>query len=161
MQHGGVQCSSSVRPVNGPFISHAAETIYRSLFVQARGVLKKELIGHLRSERTIRRSKRADPNGDRRGANKDLVSISARPAAVEDRAVPGHCEGDLLSGSENSTRFDFDCSTEMLIRRDECREHAKAKLEVENEISSLLFRSCLSVSALALSLPKARCRDDT
>src|SRR6202022_3194226 len=107
MQHGGVQCSSSVPPVNGPAISHAAETIYRSLFVQARGVLKKELIGHLRSERTIRRSKRADPNGDRRGANKELVSISARPAAVEDRAVPCHCEGDLLSGSENSTRFDL------------------------------------------------------
>jgi IS30 family transposase len=81
-------------------VSH--ETIYRSLFVQARGVLKKELLGHLRSKRTIRRSKRADPNGDRRGQIKDLVSISARPAAIEDRAVPGHWEGDLLSGSKNS-----------------------------------------------------------
>ncbi len=78
------------------------ETIYRSLFVQARGVLKKELLGHLRSKRTIRRSKRADPNGDRRGQIKDLVSISARPAAIEDRAVPGHWEGDLISGSKNS-----------------------------------------------------------
>ena len=56
-------------------VSH--ETIYRSLFVQARGVLKKELLGHLRSKRTIRRSKRAGPNGDRRGQIKDLVSISA------------------------------------------------------------------------------------
>src|ERR1017187_4816126 len=81
-------------------VSH--ETIYRSLFVQARGVLKKELLGHLRSKRTIRRSKRADPNGDQRGQIKDLVSIRERPAAVEDRAVPGHWEGDLLSGSKNS-----------------------------------------------------------
>jgi len=81
-------------------VSH--ETIYRSLFVQTRGVLKKELLGHLRSKRTIRRSQRTDPNGDRRGQIKDLVSIRERPAAVEDRAVPGHWEGDLLSGSRNS-----------------------------------------------------------
>jgi IS30 family transposase len=81
-------------------VSH--ETIYRSLFVQARGVLKKELLSHLRSKRTIRRSKSVDPNGDRRGQIKDIVSISARPATVEDRAVPGHWEGDLLSGSKNS-----------------------------------------------------------
>ena len=81
-------------------VSH--ETIYRSLFVQARGVLKKELLGHLRSRRTIRRSKRAGLNGDRRGQIKDLVSIRQRPAAVEDRAVPGDWEGDLLSGSKNS-----------------------------------------------------------
>src|ERR1019366_7683540 len=74
-------------------VSH--ETIYRSLFVQARGVLKKELLGHLRSKRT-------DPNDDRRGQIKDIVSIRERPAAVEDRAVPGHWEGDLLSGSKNS-----------------------------------------------------------
>ena len=74
-------------------VSH--ETIYRSLFVQARGVLKRELLGHLRS-------KRAGLNGDRRGQIKDLVSIRQRPAAVEDRAVPGHWEGDLLSGSKNS-----------------------------------------------------------
>jgi len=81
-------------------VSH--ETIYRSLFVQARGVLKKELLFHLRSKRTIRRSKRAGLNSDGRGEIKDLVSISQRPAAVEDRAVPGHWEGDLLSGSKNS-----------------------------------------------------------
>ena len=81
-------------------VSH--ETIYRSLFVQARGVLKKELLSHLRSKRTIRRSRRTDPNGDRRGQIKDIVSIRARPPAVEDRAVPGHWEGDLLSGSKNS-----------------------------------------------------------
>jgi len=81
-------------------VSH--ETIYRSLFVQSRGVLKKELLQHLRSKRTIRRSKSAGANGDRRGQIADLVSIRERPAAVEDRAVPGHWEGDLLSGSKNS-----------------------------------------------------------
>ena len=81
-------------------VSH--ETIYPSLFVQARGVLKKELLRHLRSKRTIRRSKRAALNGDRRGQIMDLVSIRERPAAVDDRAVPGHWEGDLLSGSKNS-----------------------------------------------------------
>jgi IS30 family transposase len=81
-------------------VSH--ETIYRSLFVQARGVLKKELLSHLRSKRTIRRSKQAGLNGDGRGQIKDLVSIRERPAAVEDRAVPGHWEGDLLAGSKNS-----------------------------------------------------------
>ena len=81
-------------------VSH--ETIYRSLFVQARGVLKKELLGYLRSRRTIRRSKQAGLNGDGRGRIKDIVSIRQRPAAVEDRAVPGHWEGDLLTGSKNS-----------------------------------------------------------
>ncbi len=81
-------------------VSH--ETIYRSLFVQARGVLKKELLCHLRSKRSMRRSRPVDPNGDRRGHMKDAVSIRQRPAAVEDRAVPGHWEGDLLSGPNNT-----------------------------------------------------------
>lgn len=81
-------------------VSH--ETIYRSLFVQARGVLKKELLRHLRSKRTIRRSQQAGLHKDRRGQITDLISIRERPAAVEDRAVPGHWEGDLLSGSKNS-----------------------------------------------------------
>jgi len=81
-------------------VSH--ETIYRSLFVQARGVLKKELLSHLRSKRSMRRSRPVDPNGDKRGHIKDIVSIRQRPAAVEDRAVPGHWEGDLLSGPNNS-----------------------------------------------------------
>jgi IS30 family transposase len=81
-------------------VSH--ETIYRSLFVQTRGVLKKELLSHLRSKRSMRRSQPVDPNGDRRGHIKDIVSIRQRPAAVEDRAVPGHWEGDLLSGPNHS-----------------------------------------------------------
>ena len=81
-------------------VSH--ETIYRSLFVQARGVLKKELFQHLRSKRTIRRSRRMDLPTDRRGKIANMVSIGDRAAAAEDRAVPGHWEGDLLSGSKNS-----------------------------------------------------------
>lgn len=81
-------------------VSH--ETIYRSLFVQARGVLKKELLDHLRAKRTIRRSRRASLKRDGLGQIKDAVSIRERPASVEDRAVPGHWEGDLISGSGNS-----------------------------------------------------------
>ena len=78
------------------------ETIYRSLFVQARGVLKKELLQHLRSKRTIRRSKQATQKGGAHGQIKDMISIRERPASVEDRAVPGHWEGDLITGSQNS-----------------------------------------------------------
>ena len=81
-------------------VSH--ETIYRSLFVQARGVLKKELVQHLRSKRTIRRSKHATQKGNDHGQIKNMISIRERPASVEDRAVPGHWEGDLISGSKNS-----------------------------------------------------------
>jgi IS30 family transposase len=81
-------------------VSH--ETIYRSLFVQARGVLKKELQAHLRSQRAIRRSRHATGKGDQRGSIVDAVSIRERPSSVEDRAVPGHWEGDLLCGSSNS-----------------------------------------------------------
>ena len=88
-------------PGDGSYqVSH--ETIYRSLYVQTRGVLKKELLQHLRSKRTIRRSKQAGQKGDGRGQITDIVSISERPASVEDRAVPGHWEGDLITGSKNS-----------------------------------------------------------
>jgi transposase, IS30 family len=79
----------------------SAETIYRSLFVQARGVLKKELIAHLRLAGRIRRPSRGRSAG-LRGRIVDAVSIRERPAEAEDRAVPGHWEGDLLSGSKNS-----------------------------------------------------------
>ena len=81
-------------------VSH--ETIYRSLFIQARGVLKKELIQHLRSKRCIRRSVHARANGQSRGQIVDAISIRERPAEIEDRAIPGHWEGDLLSGTSNS-----------------------------------------------------------
>jgi IS30 family transposase len=81
-------------------VSH--ETIYRSLFVQARGVLKKELLQHLRTKRTMRRPGPAKWKDDARGQIKDIVSIRERPASVEERAVPGHWEGDLLTGPSNS-----------------------------------------------------------
>ena len=82
------------------WVSH--ETIYRSLFVQARGALKKELIGHLRSKRRIRRSRHATDRGAGRGQIIDAVSIRQRPAEVEDRAIPGHWEGDLVEGSRGT-----------------------------------------------------------
>ena len=81
-------------------ISH--ETINKSLLIQARGVLKKELTAYLRSRRTIRRSKHATRKGVKRGEIKDAISISERPASVEDRAIPGHWEGDLISGTRGS-----------------------------------------------------------
>jgi IS30 family transposase len=81
-------------------VSH--ETIYRSLFIQARGVLKKQLMDHLRSKRRMRRSRHATPSGQSRGQIVDAISIRQRPAEAEDRAVPGHWEGDLLSGGKNS-----------------------------------------------------------
>ncbi|WP_171230987.1 IS30 family transposase [Ruegeria sp. HKCCA6707] len=84
----------------GARVSH--ETIYRSLFIQARGVLKKELLAHLRATRAIRRSRHASLKRDGLGQIKDAISIRERPAAVEDRAIPGHWEGDLIAGSKNS-----------------------------------------------------------
>ncbi|MFP0199106.1 IS30 family transposase [Pseudomonas sp. PHC1] len=81
-------------------ISH--ETLYRCLFIQARGVLKKELVAVLRSRRMMRRAKSATSKGQPRGHIIDAVSISERPAEASDRAVPGHWEGDLITGSKNS-----------------------------------------------------------
>ena len=81
-------------------VSH--ETIYRSLFIQARGVLKKELLGHLRSKRRVRRSQHAHIFRDSRGQIRDAISIRERPAEIQDRAIPGHWEGDLIGGSKNS-----------------------------------------------------------
>ena len=85
-----------------PRMHGSHETIYRSLFVQARGVLKRELTAHRRTRRPIRRSTRASNAGQTRGQIIDAVSITERPATVEDRAIPGHWEGDLLSGAKNS-----------------------------------------------------------
>jgi IS30 family transposase len=81
-------------------VSH--ETIYRSLFIQARGVLKKELLQHLRRTRAMRRSRHHTQKSDDRRKIRDAVSISERPATAEDRAVPGHWEGDLLCGNRSS-----------------------------------------------------------
>jgi IS30 family transposase len=81
-------------------VSH--ETIYRSLFVQARGALKKELLQHLRRTRTMRRSRHHTQKTPDRRRIKNTVSIRQRPAEAEDRAVPGHWEGDLICGSRSS-----------------------------------------------------------
>lgn len=81
-------------------VSH--ETIYRTLYIQTRGALKKELLAYLRRTRVMRRSRHHTQKTDNHGRIVDTVSISERPATVEDRAVPGHWEGDLLCGSKNS-----------------------------------------------------------
>jgi IS30 family transposase len=73
-----------------------------SAVIQARGVLKKELLDQLRSKRRMRRSRHASASGQSRGQIVDAVSIRERPAEVEDRAVPGHWEGDLLAGAKNT-----------------------------------------------------------
>lgn len=93
-------------------VSH--ETIYQSLYIQSRGVLAKELQKHLRSRRPMRRSVHNTVTGQWRAQIRDAVSISERPAEVDDRAIPGHWEGDLLLGRhwtqmativERTTRF--------------------------------------------------------
>ncbi|WP_332745181.1 IS30 family transposase [Hydrogenophaga sp.] len=82
---------------NEPAMQVSHETIYRSLFIQARGVLKKELVAHLRSRKQMRRTVAVMPT--KRGQIVDAISIRERPADVEDRAVPGHWEGDLIVGA--------------------------------------------------------------
>jgi IS30 family transposase len=81
-------------------VSH--ETIYKSLYIQARGALKKELLQHLRRKRMMRHGRGHTQKTPTHGRIKDTVSIRQRPPSVEDRAVPGHWEGDLLVGSNNS-----------------------------------------------------------
>ena len=81
-------------------VSH--ETIYRTLFIQTRGALKKELLAYLRRTRAMRRSRHHTQKTDNHGRILDTVSVRERPATAEDRAVPGHWEGDLLCGSQNS-----------------------------------------------------------
>jgi IS30 family transposase len=82
------------------YVSH--ETIYKTLYIQARGALKKELIQCLRTRRTKRRSKHSSLKGQGLGKIVDAVSISERPPSVEDRAIPGHWKGDLIEGSNNT-----------------------------------------------------------
>jgi IS30 family transposase len=81
-------------------VSH--ETIYRSLFIQARGAFKKELQAYLRSKRSIRQARTSTLKDDGLGAMPNAVTISERPASVEDRAVPSHWEGDLIEGSNKT-----------------------------------------------------------
>lgn len=109
-------------------VSH--ETIYRTLYLQARGALKKELIAHLRSHRLMRRSLRASNKGQPRGHIIDSIPISERPPEVEDRAIPGHWEGDLLSGSKNThiaTMVERQTRFVMLVKLEEKDAHAVAR----------------------------------
>ncbi|MDI1244182.1 MAG: IS30 family transposase [Rhodoferax sp.] len=108
---GKLQCQWSPQQIAG-WLKHAYaddensqvshETVYRSLFIQARGALKKELLQHLRRSRAMRRSRHHTQKTENHGKIVGAVSISERPAAVEDRAVPGHWEGDLLFGCINT-----------------------------------------------------------
>ncbi|EJG2388942.1 IS30 family transposase, partial [Kluyvera ascorbata] len=81
-------------------VSH--ETIYKTLFIQTRGALKKELQQCLRSGRVVRRSRTSSLKGKGLGSIPDTISISERPPEAADRAIPGHWEGDLIQGSKNS-----------------------------------------------------------
>jgi IS30 family transposase len=81
-------------------VSH--ETIYRSLFIQARGALKKELLQYLRRTRAMRRSRHHTQKTADHGRISNTISISERPASAADRALPGHWEGDLIFGSHQS-----------------------------------------------------------
>jgi IS30 family transposase len=126
------------------WVSH--ETIYRSLFVQARGVLKKALIEHLRTHRPIRRSRHATAKADLCGRIPDTVSISERPASVEDRAVPGHWEGDLLCGSANSymvTLVERQTRYVMLAKIPSRDTHTvvKALIKQANQLPEELYKS--------------------
>lgn len=99
-------------------ISH--ETIYRTLYVQARGALKKELVHHLRRRRSLRQTRRSK-KGRGQGQIVDAISIRERPPQIEDRAVPGHWEGDLLAGSLHShiaTLVERQSRYVMLVRLD-------------------------------------------
>ena len=78
------------------------ETIYRTLYIQARGALKKELLQYLRTKRVMRRSKHSSLKKQGLGGIVNAISISERPPSVEDRAIPGHWEGDLIEGSRNT-----------------------------------------------------------
>jgi len=111
-------------------VSH--ETIYRSLYIQARGVLKKELMLHLRTRRKLRRVKKA--KNEQRGQIPNAVSISERPSEVEDRAVPGHWEGDLIIGCNNS------CIATLVERHTRYVMLAKVRDRTTNEVVSALIK---------------------
>jgi len=128
----------------GKRVSH--ETIYRSLFIQTRGVLKKELLAHLRATRSIRRSRHATLKRSGLGQIRDTVSIRERPADVEDRAVPGHWEGDLIAGSGNSfiaTLVERHSRFVMLAKVDNKDSHSvvQALIKQAHKLPKELYRS--------------------
>ncbi|SAK61713.1 transposase [Caballeronia hypogeia] len=128
----------------GFHVSH--ETIYRTLFIQARGVLKKELLEHLRRTRAMRRSRHHTQKTEDHGRIRDAVSISERPATVEDRAVPGRWEGDLLCGSGNSqiaTLVERHTRYVMLVKIDskDSETVAKALIKHAGKLPQELYKS--------------------
>ncbi|MDR5832373.1 IS30 family transposase [Caballeronia sp. LP006] len=128
----------------GFHVSH--ETIYRTLFIQARGALKKELLEHLRRTRAMRRSRHHTQKTEDHGHIRDAVSISERPPAVEDRAVPGHWEGDLLCGSGNSqiaTLVERHTRYVMLVKIDskDSETVAKALIKHVGKLPQELYKS--------------------
>ena len=125
-------------------VSH--ETIYRCLFIQTRGVLKKELQKHLRATRSIRRSRHATLKRSGLGQIRDTISIRERPAEVEDRAVPGHWEGDLIAGSGNSfiaTLVERHSRFVMLVKVGNKDSHSvvQALIKQANKLPKELYRS--------------------
>jgi transposase, IS30 family len=109
-------------------LSH--EAIYQALYVQGRGALRRELTACLRTGRALRKPRRK--TADRRGRIAGMVNISQRPAEVEDRAVPGHWEGDLITGADNKsaigTRVERATGYVMLLHL----PHAHGALEVQD-----------------------------
>jgi IS30 family transposase len=125
-------------------VSH--ETIYRSLFIQARGALKKELLEHLRRTRGMRRSRHYTQKTAIHGKIVDAISISERPACIEDRAVPGHWEGDLVFGSSNSqiaTLVERQTRYAMLIKLDgkDSQTVVKALIKNARKLPQELYKS--------------------
>ncbi len=125
-------------------VSH--ETIYRSLYIQARGVLKKELLQYLKTKRVMRRSKHSNLKGQGLGKIKNAVSISERPAAIEDRAVPGHWEGDLIAGSNNSyiaTRVERQTRYAMLakVKNKDTQSVVSALIKQSKKLPRELYKS--------------------
>jgi transposase, IS30 family len=103
LNHSPEQISSRLRQdyPDDPEMQVSPETIYQSIYVQGRGGLRRELAKHLRTGRVRRVPRRAD--GERRGRIPAMINISERPAEVEDRAVPGHWEGDLIIGQDGAS----------------------------------------------------------
>lgn len=125
-------------------VSH--ETIYRTLFIQTRGALKKELLEHLRRTRTMRRSRHHTQKTADHGRISDTVSIRERPADIEDRAIPGHWEGDLLCGSGNSqiaTLVERSTRYVMLVKveRKDTRTVVDALIRTANQLPNELYKS--------------------
>jgi len=125
-------------------VSH--ETIYRSLFIQTRGVLKKELLQHLRTKRMMRFPKKSSLKNHGLGKIANAVSIHERPASVEDRAVPGHWEGDLIEGSKNSfiaTLVERNSRYVMLVKvKNKCTESVvSALIKQAKKLPSELYKS--------------------